>query len=336
MNRYRVSALLLIAAWLLAGPALTGSGSAVWATGSAESGTSEPVATGSGELEPLVFGLMPAVDSIPLIVAEAEGFFEEEGVPVRLEVFRDQLRREAARQAGTIDGTVSDLVNAIRSWANDADYRVIASTQGYFSFVTSSASGITSLEQWPQAPDTVRTGLLEDSIINFTAGRMLQAVGLDPGRVEIIPTTQIPVRMELVASGDLEAAVLPEPVTRMAVAAGAGELVNTSVLDWTPGVLLVTGEALAEKPAELEALLRAYDRAIEAVNADPDAYRAIVVERASLPPPTAGSMRIPTYEPAAVPRRDQVAAVAEWMLERGLVSELPPHDEIVAERPFAE
>ncbi|MFW5685028.1 MAG: hypothetical protein ACOC0O_00080 [Spirochaetota bacterium] len=65
-----------------------------------------------GALEPLTIGLMPAVDSIPLIVADHEGYFVVEGLTVTLEVFRDQVYREAALQSNTIDGAVSDLVNA--------------------------------------------------------------------------------------------------------------------------------------------------------------------------------------------------------------------------------
>jgi len=302
--------------------------SAVTATGTFE-GPSD-----SAEPMPLTIGLMPAVDSIPLIVAEAEGYFLEEGIDVTLEVFRDQLLREASLQANTIDATVSDLVNAIRSWANGADYRVISSTQGVFSIVTSPNSEIGSLEEWPLAPETVTTGLLEDSIINYTAQRMLEAVALDPSRIEIIPTIQIPVRMEMLVAGELEAAVLPEPITRMATAAGATELLSTDVLDWTPGVLIATGRALREKPRELEALLRAYDRAVDAVNADPDAFRDVVVARAALPPPTAPTMRIPAYRPASVPTAGQVADVAQWMLGLGLIDRLPPHDAVVQSRPF--
>ena len=96
----------------------------------------------------------------------------------------------------------------------------------------------------------------------------------------------------------------------------------------------MTGTALREKPAELAALLRAYDRAVAAVNDDPDAYREVVVARAAFPPPTAATMRIPRYRPAAVPTAGQVADVAGWMLDRGLVEALPPHDEIVRRRPF--
>jgi hypothetical protein len=47
-------------------------------------------------------------------------------------------------------------------------------------------------------------------------------------------------------------------------------------------------------------------------------------------------MRLPTYRPAAVPTAAQLADVADWMVERELIAETPPHEEIVRSRPFGE
>lgn len=283
---------------------------------------------------PLRIGVMPAVDSVPIIVAEAEGYFADEGLDVEVKVFRSQLNREAALQAGSIDATVSDLVNAIRAWANGADYRVLTSTQGLFSLVTGPSSGITDTPGWPEQPQSVSTGLLEDSIIYYTAVRMMQQAGLDPATLKIIPTLQIPVRVELLLAGELDAAVLPEPVTRLATAGGARVVLDSSSLSWTPGVVIATGGALREKPREMEAFLRAYDRGVAAVNRDPDRYRTAIVETAALPPITTRTMVLPTYLPAAVPRDGQVADVARWMLSEGLIERLPRHRDIVAKAPF--
>lgn len=285
-------------------------------------------------LSPLRIGIMPAVDAVPIIVADAEGFFADEGLDVELEVFRSQLNREAALQAGSIDATVSDLVNAIRSWHNGADYRVLTATQGLFSLVVAPSSGISGSAGWPGRPDSVTTGLLEDSIIYYTAVRMMQKAGLDPETLRIVPTLQIPIRVELLLAGDLEAAVLPEPVTRLATAGGARVVLDSTSLSWTPGIVIATGRALREKPRELEAFLRAYDRGVAAVNRDPDRYRAGIVETAALPPGTRTAMVLPAYLPAAVPRDEQVADVAEWMFSKGLIERLPKHEDIVAEAPF--
>lgn len=290
-------------------------------------GTAEGDAT--AELQPLVIGMMPAVDSIPLIVAQSEGYFSDEGLDVTLELFRDQLYREASLQSERIDATISDLVNAIRSWSNGADYRALVNTQGLFALLTAPGSEVDSLDQWPADGEAVKTGVIEDSVIFYTAERMLAAAGADPRQIEIIPTLQIPVRLELLLADELEAAVLPEPVARLAEGRGANAIVDSSILAETAGILIATGSAIEEKREELTALLRAYDRAVAAVNADPDAYRQTIVEVAGFPPPVAGTMRIPTFLPAAVPSRALVADVGAWMLERGLITEVPEHEEIV-------
>lgn len=294
----------------------------VLATGTVESEST------SG-LQPLVIGMMPAVDSIPLIVAESEGYFADEGLTVTLELFRDQLYREASLQSDRIDATISDLVNAIRSWGNGADYRALVSTQGLFAFLSAPDAAVASLDTWPEPGEVIETGVIEDSVIFYTAERMLEAANTDPTRVRIIPTLQIPVRLELLLAGELEAAVLPEPVARLAEGGGANPIIDSSVLEETAGILIATGTAIESKRAELSALLRAYDRAVEAVNADPDAYRQIIVEAAGFPPPVAGSMRIPTFRTAAVPTEELVSDVAGWMLDRGLISQLPEYEAIV-------
>jgi NitT/TauT family transport system substrate-binding protein len=297
------------------------------ATGTAE----EPSTNGSAvSLEPITVGIMPAVDSIPIIVAQEAGFFADEGLAVTIELFRDQLYREASLQSNRIDATVSDLVNAIRSWENGADYRVLTLTQGRFSLLTSSASMVDSIAAWPDE-ERLETGAIEDSVIFYTAVRMLEEVGADPGRMEIVPTLQIPVRLELLNAGELEAAILPEPVARIAVGAGANEIVDSTVLDWTAGIVIATGAAIDQKREELEAFLRAYNRGVAAFNENPDAYLEAVVATAGFPPPTATTMQVPEFMPAAVPTDAQVADVAEWMLERGLIERVPAQQEIVEE-----
>ena len=277
---------------------------------------------------------MPAVDSAPIIVAQSRGYFAEEGLDVEVELFRSQLNREAALQAESIDGTVSDMVNALRAWDSGADYRILTLTQGIFSLIVAPDSTIQDRDSWPELPRSVPTALLEDSIIYYTATRMMEAVALDPETLEIVPTLQIPLRVELLLAGELAAAVLPEPVTRLATAGGARVIVDSRVLPWTPGVVLVTGASLREKPRELEAFLRAYDRAVAELNRNPDAFREAIVAGAALPPATRTAMQLPEYQEASPPQEDQIRDVALWMQARGLLSTLPAREELVAEAPF--
>ena len=92
----------------------------------------------------LVVGIMPAINSAPLVVAQEMGYFADEGVSVRLELFQGQMQREAALQSRAIDGTVSDLINAILGWSRGAPTAVLAVSQGDFGLLTRPArvSGI--------------------------------------------------------------------------------------------------------------------------------------------------------------------------------------------------
>lgn len=280
--------------------------------------------------EDLKIGLMPAVDSIPLLIAADQGFFEEEGVEVELQMFRNQLYRETALQTNDIDGSISDLVNAIYNWRNETGIRVASITDGHFALVTAPRSGIRTIEDWNNAR-RVDVGLLENSIIYYVAERMLEAAGGDPAKINLIKTLQVPTRMEMVAAGRIEAGLLPEPITQVAVARGANTLVDTSVMEQTPGVLLFTAQALETKGEEIRALYRAYDRAVAALNRAPDSFRPAIVRLGEFPPTVEQSMEIPRYQPARPPRREELADVAAWMISKGLITEPPPYQAVVAD-----
>jgi NitT/TauT family transport system substrate-binding protein len=287
------------------------------------------IAAATPHAQTLTIGLMPAVDSLPLLIAEELGYFEDEGIEVELRMFRNQLYRETALQTGEIDGSISDLVNAVYAWRNGTGLRVGSITDGHFALLSAPASAIRSVSDWEQAK-RVRVGLLENSIIYYVAERMLEAVGASPRRIELVTTMQVPTRMEMLVAGRLEAALLPEPVTRIATARGAHVIVESDVLEQTPGVLLFTAPALREKRAQIRALYRAYDRAAAALNRRADDLRPAIVRLGEFPPVVEDTMVIPEYAPARRPTEAEVADVVHWMLEKELISERPRYNEVVS------
>jgi NitT/TauT family transport system substrate-binding protein len=277
----------------------------------------------------LSIGLMPAVDSIPLLIAQDQGYFADEGITVELQIFRNQLYRETALQTNAIDGSVSDLINAVYNWRSGSGIMVGSITDGHFSLVTAPDSPIRTIPDWNRS-SSVDTGLLENSIIFYVAERMLESVGGSTDAINLVTTMQVPARMEMVVAGRIEAALLPEPITRIAVAQGARVLADTSMLEQTPGVLLFTERARARKGDEIAALYRAYDRAVAAINADPDAFRPAIIRLGEFPPAVERTMVIPTYQPARPPSPGELADVTAWMVGKGLIDDQPSYNEIVA------
>jgi len=294
------------------------------------SGSPAGAPSGSPTEAPLQVGLMPAYNSIPLVVADAAGLFRAQGVSVTLVPFSGQLERESALQAGALDGTVSDLMNAMQSWRHGSGVRVTSVTEGSFSLLASPSGRLSSLGDWPRGSEAkVRTGLLENSIVYYLTERMLAAGAADVSKVDLVPIVQLPARMEMLLAGRIDAACLPEPLASLAVARGARRLADSDAMGTTPGVLLFTRRALAEKRAQIDAFYRAYDAAVEVVNAHPSAWKDAVVKGCDFPPSVAGVLRLPRFRRHFLPPPALVRDVGHWMIDKGLLDRAPRFEEIV-------
>jgi len=274
-------------------------------------------------------GLMPAENSFPLVVAQRQGYFAAEGGRVVLELFSSQLNREAALHSGRVDGSISDLLNAIQSRANGIPVTVTSASEGTFALLAAPRSALESLEAWKEAGRKVRVALLENSIVNFVTESLLRQAGADPRTVELVPIVPVPVRMELLLAGQGEAACLPEPMGAFAESRGAHRLADSSALDSTPGVILFTQGALREKSGEIRAFYRAYNRAVAEVNARGGEHREAIVQACELPRLLAPTLRVPLFRPAFAPSRREYEEVAAWMLAKGLIRVVPPYGEAV-------
>ena len=277
----------------------------------------------------LRIGLMPAMNSAPLVVADRAGFFAREGVTVELQLFTSQLNRETALQAGRVDGTVSDLINAIQAWARGFPLRVTSASQGVFSLLAAPAAGPATLAAWKGGGRRVSTGLLENSTVYYVAERALERGGVDPGTIDLVPVVQVPARMELLLAGKVEAAVLPEPLASLAVLRGARRLADSAVDDAASGVLLFRTPVILGRAAEIRAFYRAYDLAVAELAARPAAWRAAVVEACQFPREVEAGLAFPRYLPAYLPGEADVRDVASWMIGKGLIGKLPGWADIV-------
>jgi len=278
----------------------------------------------------LTIGLMPACNSIPLVVAAASGAFQRNGIEVSLVPFNGQLERETALQTGAIDGTVSDMINAIQSWTRGFGARVAAVTEGNFSLLASPHSRLRSLADWPAAPaPRVKVGLLEDSIVYYLPEEMLRQGGADASRLEIVPIVQLPARVEMLLADRVDAACLPEPLATLAVSRGARVLADADAMGTTPGVLVFTKKALGEKRTQIAAFFRSYDAGVDEVNARPDVYLKSIVDGCGFPPSVAAFLRIPRFRHAFLPPEDLVADVARWMVRKGISKDIPTYRDIV-------
>jgi NitT/TauT family transport system substrate-binding protein len=270
-------------------------------------------------------GTLTTEDALPLWVAERDGLFKKAGLDVQIVTFQSAQERDAALTANAIDGFMGDIIAASALRAGGVPVRIttimLGATpkEGRFGIVAAPGSTITSLEQLAGVPVATSSGTIQEYVIDGLMGQ----VGIALDQVKKEEVKKVPVRFELLMSGKLKAAALPEPLLSLAVKQGA-----VLVADDTEGAnLSQTVLVFAEKYLEsgegalaVERLLTVWDEAVAVVNKDPNAQRTLLVDKARLPEPLKADYQVNTYPLHQLPTKEQVSDVLEWMKGAGLLT----------------
>ena len=281
---------------------------------------------------PLRVGIMPDADSLPFMYARDYGFFQREGVAVELIVFSNPQERDAAIQAGRLDGAISDLLAASFLAAGGYDFKVTSYTDGRYGIVVSAQSGITDLTGLRGK----RIGLSVNTIIQYTVDAQLAAAGVAMSEYEAVAVPRMPLRLEMVLGGQIEAASLPEPLLTAAVSGGGRLLSTTDAGGIDAGIMLFSKKILDSRINDVKSFYRAYYKAALQINADPDACRDYLVEQDIFPESVKDTYRFVTYRKPGLPDDSQIKNVLDWLSGRELLdAQLSPKD-ITDSRAIAE
>ena len=272
-------------------------------------------------------GTLQTDDLLPLWVAQAEGFLTDVGLDVEIITFQAPQEQLAAVTAGEIDAIMTDMAVPALLAASGTSIRAATVMQGMpAGIVTTPDSGLNSLKDLAGVPVALSTA----TIIEYLVDTALPAAGIPAEQVKAEEIDKLPVRLEMLMAGQVKAAGLPWTLVAMAQQQGANVLFDREAakdypatvlcftqkfLDGTPAVgNATTPEAAAEA---IKTLLPAWDRAVEKINAGPDTYRSLLVEKANLPEPLRETYPIPTYPKTHLPEQAQWDAVLAWMDAKG-------------------
>jgi NitT/TauT family transport system substrate-binding protein len=261
-------------------------------------------------------GVLPDVDSLPLLVADAAGGFAAEGVQVRLVRFTTAMERDAALQSGAVDGVVSDLLAAALGVQGGFAVRVASLTDGRYGIVTAPGSGISTAAGLAG----VQVGISTNTIIQYATDTLLSRAGLASDMIVGLAVPKIQIRMELLLSGQLKAACLPEPLLTVARARGATLISASDDAGFRAGVIIFTKAALDARTADVQRFYKAYWKAAQAVNANNDSYRDFLVKTAGFPEEARAAFTFVRYLKPRLPETADVVAVLSWMKGKGLLT----------------
>ncbi len=284
-------------------------------------------ATGEGAVAPLKVGLLPVLDTLPFYIAETNGYFEEAGVEVEAVAVSSPVERDQLMQAGEIDGMLNEMTSTAVFNRDGVQVQIVmaartATPDGpVFRVLSAPGSGL----ETPADLAGVPIGISENTIIEYVTDRLLESEGLSPDEIVGQSVPVIPERFQLLVEGQLQAATLPDPLAQAALQAGATLIIDDSAYpEFSVSTLSFSTEAIENNPEAIRRFLAAWDRAVQDLNADPEAYRALFLEKVRVPESVQETYEIPPFPRGSVPTESQWADVIAWLLDKGLIdSELP-------------
>ena len=280
--------------------------------------------------EPLKLGILPVVDTLPLLVGETEGLFDKAGVPVELVSFQSALERDAALQAGQLDGYFGDILNTILLIRAGQELRIVTTVFHthpdfrMFGIVAAPGAGLTSLADLAGK----QVAISRATIIEYLLDRLLASRGFPPDYVEKLEIKKIPIRMQMLMADQVPAALLPEPLLSLAEFKGGTVLLDDRGLDMSETILALSDNVL-NRPGVAEAFLTAYGQAVRRINQDPEAYKDLLVARTRFPMPVKERFRVPVFPEPGPPAVADVAAVQDWLAASGNHSRRLPYEALV-------
>lgn len=285
----------------------------------------------------LKLGALPAADSLILYAAKEDGVFAAHGLDVEVVPFQSALELGAALRAGSLNGLFGDIVNVLMQNENGVPLMVVATTSHsspearFFGLAVSPRSKVQTLEELKGKTCAIGRA----TIVELVLDTLLELEGA-AGSIEKRDIRQIPVRLQMLLAGQMESALLPEPLLSLVEGQGARVLLDDRKLDMPLAVIALrkpdggVDAAFTDRTKRFRAAL-----AEEAarINADPEKYKAMMQKFRLLSPQAAPHytmLRFVGGTPLILPSEQDLQKRAAWMKAgRLLKKDLPAHSDII-------
>lgn len=278
----------------------------------------------SAKLKSLNFGAISSIDVVPIVVASEKGLFRREGLDVNFEAFKSPKDRDAAFQSGALDGVICDEIAMCLYNNANFNVKITGKTNGDFMLISSPGSGIKTLQELKNKSIAIS----EKTSIEYTLDKILENNSMTPADVKKIMAPQIPTRLELLRNNKIDAALLPEPYSTLAIKAGGTLLGSASKLATYPSVTAFTGKALLNKSAEIKAFYKAYNEAVDYINKVPiKYYEDVLIKTVGYPADMKGNIKLPKFSKNQLPSTEELKGVIAWSSQNKLITkDIKPDD----------
>ncbi len=267
------------------------------------------------------FGTLPVLQALPLYVAHDKGLFRDKGLDVELIPFNSAANKDIALSTGNVDGVFADLVTPTVLRGNGRDTVIVATTydtkkdRRMFAVLGKPGGPYKNLKDLAGVPVAVSS----NSVIHYVTETLLKGAGVPADKIETVEVKNIGLRFQMLLTGRVEAATLPEPLVTAALAKGAVLLGDDADLSTSQTVLVFNGSFVRDHSDAVRKFLAAAGEAAELVNTEPDAIRPLMVEHVRLPPLLKATYPTPRFPAPHPPDESSVNRIVDWLAGRGVI-----------------
>ncbi|MGL4738310.1 MAG: ABC transporter substrate-binding protein [Cellulosilyticaceae bacterium] len=269
------------------------------------------------ESDVLRMGIMQGKSEIPVIIAEEMGYFEEEGLDVEITSFQGPNYRDAAVQAGEVDGVVTDIMTVLTYTQSGFPMIMTSDMNEDFKLLAATGSEIEKVEDF-QGKKMV---LAKNYLTHYVMDMIAQKHGITY-ELEVIP--QIPARLEALRNGLVGGAVLGEPQASMLTQDGV-KIIADAEQDYgiEIGTIAFRKEFVENNATNMKKFYNAYNKAIDYLN-ETDAQEYInIVESYGISSNIAPYLQTEEgkFEYAKDFSKDQFDSVLAWTKAQGTIQQ---------------
>lgn len=302
-------------------------------TGTGDS-TASATADAPAETVDLTVGVIPILDVAPIYLGVEQGFFEEEGINLTLELAQGGAAIVPGVVSGQFQFGFSNTISLLLAQDNDLGLKVTNNgaqstddpMEDFGAVMVPGDSDIQDLTDLAGKRIGVNT---LNNIQTTTINEIVRQAGGDPSSITYVELP-FPEIAQAVASGDVDAGQLVEPFRTISLNNGDRNLGSNlaGVADNLEVAMYFTSQQYAdENPDIVERFTNAMNQSLEYADENPDAAREILGTYTNIEPAVAEAAVLPRW-PGEI-NRDSVEQLAELAASDGLISAVPDLDTLL-------
>ena len=224
-------------------------------------------------MDNLKIGILPVIDTLPLQVAKHNAYFKKQGLNVELIRFSSAMDRNSAMHTDQIHGFFGDIPATLLLIKNSVPLKIL--TVSYRTTPGQQMFGLLlSPKSKNQTGGSLTVAISKGSIIEYLLDTIKDYYPISNYQIVPKEIKQMPIRMQMLASSQIDSALLPEPLLTLAEAKGAKLMISDENLNLPLTILTIHQKQFHLK----DRFLKAYSPAISASKLHPFRIRTAILK----------------------------------------------------------